>query len=159
MAIQRAKAWVIRVGTAIVVITAGLVAIQSPASAHTVYQCSSMSMGAVNELRLGGVRQIGNHNHNHDIRWGIGYADCGSNFPSGGSLNVRVRFIKKNSSGGCTNPPVTITDGALQVFTGNQTKTLATDVLPTTCYRIIWRPTTGNLAGRTVHGALIWPQS
>jgi hypothetical protein len=119
-----------------------------------------MSMGAVDELRLGAVRQITSTSHNHDIRWDIGVTGCGaSNFPAGGSLRVRVRFIAKNSSGGCTNPPVTLFESDVQIYTGNQAFTLATDVLPTTCYRLIWRPTTSNLAGRTIFGAIILPQS
>lgn len=153
-------AWAARIGLVAAMVTTGLVATQAPASAHSTSQCSSMSMGAVDELRLGAVRQLASSSHNHNIRWDIGATGCGaSNFPSGGSLRVRVRFIQKNASGGCTNPPVALFDGDLKIYTGNQVMTLATGVLPTTCYRLIWRPTTANLAGRTISGAIFWIQS
>ncbi|HZM76505.1 MAG TPA: hypothetical protein VFC19_12305 [Candidatus Limnocylindrales bacterium] len=153
-------AWATRIGLVAAMVTAGLVATQAPASAHSTSICSSMSMGAVEELRLGAVRQLTNTSHNHDIRWDIGHTGCGaSNFPNGGILRVRVRFIQKNSSGGCTNPPVALFDGDLRIYTGNQVMTLATNVLPTTCYRLIWRPTTANLANRTIFGAIILLQS
>jgi hypothetical protein len=135
-------------------VVGGLLVAAPPAAAHNATICSSMGTAGVGVLSSGQIRQLPSAAHQHRILWSFQVADrCPVSFPAGGSLNVRVRFLQRDSSGGCTSNPVS--DGRLAVFTGADRRLLVDDVLPSTCYRLIWRPNNAATANRTLRGALV----
>jgi hypothetical protein len=125
----------------------------APASASVSHICATMVTGAVNQASQGIVRRTP-AGHSHDIAWHFfTTASCTGFFPEGGSLRVRVRFLQRNSSGGCTTN--VLFDGDVRIFTGPQRQTLATDVLPGTCYRLTWRPTNSAAANKSLPGSIV----
>jgi hypothetical protein len=142
----------LQAGLVAVIVAGGILVGVSPAAAHSGNLCTGMKTSGVGVLSLGAIRQLGS-GHNHDIGWSFaGRADCAAAFPIFGDLRVRVRFIARSSSGGCTT--TAIGDGGLVIFTAPQTKILATDVLPGTCYRLIWRPMDALTANTKLPGTL-----
>lgn len=132
----------------------GLVVGASPAAAHSGYDCTYMTTGGVGVLTSGAIRQLGG-GHSHKIGWSFtGRNGCDAFFPSGGSLNVRVRFLQRSPSGGCTS--TAIRDSELTVFRSEQTVTLTGSEPSGTCYRLIWRPNNAAAANRTLPGTLFW---
>jgi hypothetical protein len=125
----------------------------APAFASVSNICGTMVTGAVDELSHGRVRQTSG-GHLHDIAWHFFTTpSCTGFFPDGGSLRVRVQFLQRNSSGGCTTN--VLSSGVLRIFTGPQRQTLATDVLSGTCYRLVWRPTNSVTANRSLPGTIV----
>lgn len=144
----------LRVGVVAGAVVGGLLVAAPPAAAHSQNICTSMTTSPVGELSSGAIRQLPSAAHQHRILWSFQVADrCPVSFPAGGSLNVRIRFLQRNSSGGCTSTPVS--DGGLTVFTGAQRQLLADNIRPSTCYRLIWRPNNAAAANRTLPGALV----
>ncbi|HEY6737574.1 MAG TPA: hypothetical protein VI076_01890 [Actinopolymorphaceae bacterium] len=139
-------------------VAATLVGVAAPASAHGSRLCSYMPTGAGNEVRQGGVLKLDDVAHAHDIRWLFwDYQDCAGAFPTGGRIDVAVRFLVPTANG-CTtqrkyDTPWKSYDDVTRV------QTLAEDVVRGTCYRLIWRATNVQAMFEYPRGALVVEES
>ena len=148
----------VRVGLVLVTLVAATLFGAGPASAHSDYICSYMPAGAGNEVMQGGVLKLDNSGHNHDISWVFYDESCPTSYPEGAELEVAVRFLVPTSTG-CTTTPrydtawkrYDLSDG-YPAYGGH---VLATNVLPGTCYRLIWRATNFDAMFASFRGMLL----
>jgi hypothetical protein len=143
---------VARAGLVVLTLVAAMFIGIGPASAHDSHLCSSTSTGAVNEVSYGTTRQLDDASHYHDIGWTYAaYGSCSHSFPSGGRIEVAVQFLVKGDNG-CTT--TSAGSGSWFLYDAAERHTLATDVRPTTCYRLKWRAKNTSSDHITARGAL-----
>jgi hypothetical protein len=146
---------VARAGLVVLTLVAAMFIGVAPASAHDSKLCSNMPTGARNVVKYGGILQLDNVSHSHDISWTFAqYDTCAGSFPSGGRIEVAVQFRKRGTSGCLNQTHPSEPDGAWKLYDAKESHTLATDVSGTTCYRLKWRATNDAAANRSTQGTI-----
>lgn len=125
-----------------------IVITQEEAQAVSVYACTGGNTSSQSWHTGSNVRTTTN-NGKSSIVWSF-YTSTGcpnSFLPGGANQNLGMKVQFCSGGGG---------QSYTRTFTSASTKSIATQVMPNTCFKVMWRPNNAATDHESFHGKLLW---